>query len=1143
MKQLYVILFFLTSFVSTAQKLLKDIVTSNASSHPRGMVEANGKQFFVAKGLNSVQELWMSDGTFSGTRSVLNPEVNNKPYIDGLNLLAINNKVFFRAYSYSPDYTGTELWVSDGTPGGTRMVKDINPGQVSSYPSSFFKLGDKMIFIASNGVHGSEPWVTDGTSEGTFMLRDLSPGSTSSYLNSAVVANNKLFFSIYSQNEGTELWVTDGSQGGTYMVKDIFPGSSSANPSSITAVGNKVYFSANDGTYGSELWVSDGTYYGTQLVKDIHPGSYSSSPSNIFEYNGKLVFSAQDSNYDIELWISDGTEAGTYQLKNIAANYSSNPRDFIKVGNNLFFTATDGVTGRELWKTNGTTAGTQLVKDINLTSTETDDYTFPLNSTRRKFIAAGGKLFFVANSGAEGFELWKSDGTSAGTTLVKDFSPGTVSSTYSTFMALGSNLVVTVTTNTGESTFIKTDGTQAGTIRMSDINPSITFRNEYPLMVNSANQLYFVAYDDQIGYELFKTDGNTVNLVRDIDTNLHYGSSNFSLKGGVNNKLFFNYDDNEHGMELWRTDGFNTNLFMDFVKYPSGGPNSTGYYSASSTFNEDFISLNGYVYIPRGNVLWRSNGENLESWQVFSSIITSIGVSGNKIRLISFNNLYELEGNNVTLVKTFDDWNYYGYTVPMYDVNGTSYFMFPTYQYGFELWKTDGTAQGTTLVKDMTPGPGSSGFGYNFCKVGNKVFFSNNSGNGYELWVTDGTEWGTYQVKDIFPGSSSSYPENLTSYNNLLLFSANNGTHGTELWKSDGTYDGTVMVSDINYGSNSSNPSNYGQKGFAIYNNKAYFTARGSYYYPDLYATDGNSTTLVKSYINAQSITAFNNELFFNGYSYSHYLGDELWKTNGTMDGTTLVKDINPGEYNSNPTNFFVHNNALYFTANDGIHGQELWVLTPCADSLNLNSGLSGTNTYQASKVIVGETANNISSTANITYDAGKYVLLKPGFNTSAGAVFQTNLVGCGNSNQALSNTPQEPQPINEKTAMYIQDMQEAPSIEDFIEKGDNQDLALIWAKYLEESRIVADKEYQLQHEVNKLNEQQKDVKASNNQETLNNYYTSKAQKQQAYQEAKQEAGLYNYIIVPVRDKDNKKLGYDLTIYAAGKMHQLAIRY
>src|SRR5438067_1465208 len=146
-----------------------------------------------------------------------------------------------------------------------------------------------------------------------------------------------------------------------------------------------------------------------------------------------------------------------------------------------------------------------------------------------------------------------------------------------------------------------------------------------------------------------------------------------------------------------------------------------------------------------------------------------------------------------------------------------------------ELWKTDGTAAGTVLLRPTSgpnpvlPGPP--------LKVGSTTFFRAGAENqGYELWVTDGTRAGTHLVRDINPGRNDSNPSNFFAYNGRLLFAADDGVHGSELWTSDGTADGTQMIADLNPGSQPSLPS-----GFALFGDKAVFAA------PKLYITDGTA--------------------------------------------------------------------------------------------------------------------------------------------------------------------------------------------------------------------------------------------------------------------------------------------------------------
>ena len=138
-----------------------------------------------------------------------------------------------------------------------------------------------------------------------------------------------------------------------------------------------------------------------------------------------------------------------------------------------------------------------------------------------------------------------------------------------------------------------------------------------------------------------------------------------------------------------------------------------------------------------------------------------------------------------------------------------------TVQNGKELWKSDGTASGTVMVKDIHSGPNPM----YLTAVGDTLYFrAYDATHDYELWKSDGTASGTVMVKDINPSGASLSSENLRAIGNTLFFSANDGTNGVELWKSDGTASGTVMVQDLN--PQSSNP-----YWFARINTTIYFTA------------------------------------------------------------------------------------------------------------------------------------------------------------------------------------------------------------------------------------------------------------------------------------------------------------------------------
>ena len=161
---------------------------------------------------------------------------------------------------------------------------------------------DLLAFTAFEEATGRELWLSDGTAAGTRMVTEIAPGVESAAISYLTVVGDLLYFSATDELFGAELWRSDGTAEGTYQVRDIRPGPASSNPAELTAFGPWVVFSANDGLAGGELWVSGGTSESTRLLADILPGSESSLPENITIAGESLLFSKQKTAYDIELW-------------------------------------------------------------------------------------------------------------------------------------------------------------------------------------------------------------------------------------------------------------------------------------------------------------------------------------------------------------------------------------------------------------------------------------------------------------------------------------------------------------------------------------------------------------------------------------------------------------------------------------------------------------------------------------------------------------------------------------------------------------------------------------------------------------------------------------------------------------------------
>ncbi|SER03331.1 Ig-like domain-containing protein [Neolewinella agarilytica] len=263
--------------------------------------------------------------------------------------------------------TGTELYLSDGTPEGTRLIKDINDDPSVSAgnanPDNFIFFNGKVYFNAQNAASGEELFSTDGTAEGTVLVDDIYPGSDGSDPSGFILLNNELYFTATDENLNAELHRLDMSGDTAALVIDINPGGGAGNPMFNTFFDGNIFFSGDDGTSGQELWSSDGFDSGTFRIADINMGSGDSGPNQFTVHDGGLYFRAGTDEFGRELYRSDGlfVERITDLLPGPA---NGDPGFMISFGNRLFFTGESVANGRELYVSDGTAEGT-IMLEIN----------------------------------------------------------------------------------------------------------------------------------------------------------------------------------------------------------------------------------------------------------------------------------------------------------------------------------------------------------------------------------------------------------------------------------------------------------------------------------------------------------------------------------------------------------------------------------------------------------------------------------------------------------------------------------------------------------------------------------------------------------------------------------------------------------
>jgi ELWxxDGT repeat protein len=779
--------------------------------------------------------------------------------------------------------SNNELWRSNGTKEGTfklRAFKDIRNLSV---------IGSNLYFSADDGVLGMEVWKTNGTAAGTVMVKDVYSGATGSTPANFTNVNGVVYFTARSAANGMELWKTNGTAAGTLIVKDIIAGTGSSNPGYLVNRNGILLFVANNGQIGYELWRTDGTAAGTFVVKDIRPAyRVSSLPQYLTNINGTVYFGAIDDTGGRELWKTDGTAAGTVRLKDIwPGSTGSGVRNLINVNGTLFFTANDGVNGNELWKSNGTAATTLLVEDLNPGSAGSDN-DYPEGGTPMgNFTNVNGILYFTAAKRYSNY-IYRSDGTAAGTFIIEeapwsDCCGGTINpfprftylngkvyfynywldesgyqynlalysmpyngttpaivttfyhSSYGGDMISYNNMLYTVMKLVADRGYmlVQSDGTEAGTKEFIDNAKNSQGSNPYDFMAGNGFMYFRAAADHYTTYtqEVWRTDGTTAGTIKLGMTN---GGSPMAVAG--NYLYFVSYVTEQHTWQLYRTMGTTASTVM--IKQGD----SAAYYSDSPI---KMLNVSGRLYyITANHQLWRSDG-------------TTAGTKMLK-QFFDIQNFYAGSGRAYLVAKEdpYDSWLYRADATGAYKIEllrtgstpekdaayypsvligSVLYFITQDNTHGNELWRTDGSAAGTYMVKDFSTEDyldWSIEYGFNNMIVHNNVLYITSTDdnrdmylwkqtgpttfekvrevyddvmlshngllyiwgrdtrdwNGNVLEVTDGTEAG-FQLLAEYTGNENGIDYGIVG--NIVYF---NTTGGTSIWRSDGTSCGTFTL-------------------------------------------------------------------------------------------------------------------------------------------------------------------------------------------------------------------------------------------------------------------------------------------------------------------------------------------------------------
>ena len=830
-------------------------------SHFSGGLEIDGVLYFAARDRAHGNELWRSDGTAAGTWRV--DDVCPGPCdADPVPLAALGGRLLFAA---GDGVHGVELWSTDERPGSAEPIHEATPGPNLHYAgfgaAGFVEL-DGWLFFEERGA---ELWRTDGTRAGTERAMTLEVD----FLLELTPVAGELFFWAYSPQLGAEIWRSDGTAAGTSVATDLCEGPLGCRPSRLVALGERLVFAVEE-----TLWALDAASGATVALTTLDdPLSF-----RPVAWNGRLYFAD-----GAELLETDGTPDGTRSLAELAeplrfaaalpeallvASYErvwglTSPDEapaplfagdlltdhgqppLTRVGDRAFFRVfecldhhCDRTRVTELWTSDGTQAGTRKVTDLcgGIVSCR-DEYHY---QDPRGAAAVTDRYLFVVDSRKTGNELWRSDGTAAGTRLVKDIwtdpgsadpdLPPTSGSTAGRHapVALGDRLVFPALHSTVEDQRWRAENRLWSTAAGGGATPVGPVAERVDGLAVLGDAVLF-----NQGFELWRFGAETGALEL---LSAQAGPSGVSLVH--RDRLYFSAgrcDD-----ELWISDGTaaGTRLLGEFstgsceiLPWASGIPGPVAGVGDAIAFH----ASDGYEV---GDGLWTADAAG--EIRILAELAVSAGagnpgapaMAGTGSRVV-FGAVEYGQPLSPGLEPWVSDGTAEG-TRSLADLRpgreGSLPHDFVAFrgevafiaapggiEAGESLWTTEGGASGIRRISELATGGGPS-WARHLTVVGERLFFvATNEGTGPELWASDGTAAGTGLVADLRLGPRGSYPQSLAAVGGLLVFSADDGASGLEAWVSDGTAAGTRRLADVAPGRDASSPSDFTRAGDRLY--------------------------------------------------------------------------------------------------------------------------------------------------------------------------------------------------------------------------------------------------------------------------------------------------------------------------------------
>ncbi len=876
---------------------------------PIGTVTVAGRTYFQLNDGVHGFELWATDGAPAGTAMVADICPGDCSGLTQFQLLA---ELDARVYLVADDgRTGNELWVSDGTAGGTHQVADLRPEpDRGSDPAWLTPLGSRLVFTARTAVTtcsvlSLEAGALEVLAEFPCGLEETGPADFT-------VLGDSVLFTASTPANGRELWVTDGTPAGTSLLEDIRPGPASGLASgsqfyypAFFPAATRAFFAADDGVHGQELWATDGTPAGTSQVLDLEPGAAGSDPADFSALGGDLLFVAQTAAAGREVWRWPLSGATPPQALEITPGTAGSGPTFLGATSaGAFFAGYTSAAGEELYLTDGTAM--HLVLSGQASSL--------IGASRATSFVEADRLLFIGYDAAHGIELWSSDGSSAGTALVRDANPGTANffrdvswpQPYPGTLADGRHLLLGSDATHGREPWV-TDGLGGHLSLLVDADRQSSIESCFPQqcseVVPDGSRLAIRAVDWSTGGDgaLGWVDASGgAQLVRPASLTgrwtLRWPAYGLDQAAWVDGKLLFPASTDASPEETWISDGtgVGTRPLSQLVPaLPRDVP-----VGIVPRFGRAYIALQRYSASTTTYALWSTDGTAAGSSEVgpFGLAVLDHAVPVSSFLLLSHGNdtvtLWQLDGATVPPRALTDlpdlEWSVVA-EIPAEVPHERVLLLTETPPYwpwrdDKRLWSWSESAGLTrlssALVVPYTLADFRAAQAPLVALLGDRVVFvASDAAHGVEPWVTDGTPAGTHLLADVQPGPLGSDPRWFAVDGSTAFFSAYEPTAGREIWRTDGA--ATKLALDALPGRASSDPS---------------------------------------------FLTLVDGELYFVANSPAEGVELRAWDPRQPLT-PPVVTDLAPGAESSSPGHLVHGAGQLYFLANDGSHGFELWRL------------------------------------------------------------------------------------------------------------------------------------------------------------------------------------------------------------------------